>query len=141
MFAEGNGGVLPQTIRSYDVIGYDEDIECPLARGSLESHRNRSGSLPPVPDFEYVGAGLDLGKLPPRFPLAFDKRGNHPDGTRSVLFADGSVRLLSEQEFQALLRKLLKDRGGYDPRSPFARLLAYVREGESAGGDTPDTRR
>jgi len=141
MFAEGNEGLLPQTIRSYDVNSYDEAIECAFLRGTRGSRTDRRGSLPPVPDFEYPAAGLNLGELPNDFPLAFDKRGNHPDGTRSVLFADGSVRLLSEQEFQALLRKLLKDRGGYDPRSPFARLLAYVQEGESAGAGTPDTRR
>jgi len=141
MFAEGNGGLLPQTIRSYDVITYGEDVECALARGFLDRHRSRSGSLPPVPDFEYVGAGLDLGKLPPGFPLAFDKRGNHPDGTRSVLCADTTVWCLTEPDFQALLWKAIKEGGGEDPRLPCARLLAYVREGESRGGHTPDTRR
>lgn len=123
LYAEANEGVLPSMIRSWDVVGSAEELQCDCV--SREHPDDASRELPPVPDFEYTAAGLDLEELPPDFPVAFDREGNHYDDTRNVLFAEGTVDLFSEQEFQALLRQGMAE---YDRESVLARRLRpYLR--------------
>ena len=56
---------------------------------------------------DYVYVGDQIESVPPeqlgRTPILFDKAGNHPDGTRTVLFADGHIEVLSEEEFGRLM--------------------------------------
>jgi hypothetical protein len=86
-------------------------------------------------DYEYVGGGLTWPQVlsVPRFPLAFDRLGNHADGTRSVVFAERKVEVMGEDEFQQTLMEAIRVCGNDDALK--ARLLPYVPRTE--GRDMP----
>lgn len=122
-YADDNGGVLPETLAALRTSGFFEEehedaLHCPVAQP--QPQREGPSRVPPQPDYEYLGGGLKLAEVPASFPLVFDKRGNHPDGTRSVLSADGSCHHLTQEQFKGMLREQI---GEYGEDSDLARRL------------------
>ncbi|MGC9453347.1 MAG: hypothetical protein ACP5HU_00640 [Phycisphaerae bacterium] len=77
-----------QVLIDEDLLGPDS-IRCPLSQSPRES------------DYFYHPPADDAS---PMTLLACDWRGNHRSG-RNVVHANGKVRMVSEQEFQQLLKK------------------------------------
>lgn len=63
--------------------------------------------------YGYCGGGLDVS-CEPTVILAYDKKGNHPEPYRNVLFLDSHVEWIPEAKFQELMEKVhavRKERG------------------------------
>ncbi len=90
MFASDHEDKFPESLEQLVTLKYlsgEQVLECP----------SRKGGAPGESDYVYLkGLSLESG---PEEPVAFDKKGNHPDG-RNVLFVDGHVQWLEEAEFQ-----------------------------------------
>lgn len=99
-YAMEHGGKLPDCLAQ--VAAEPALLLCPVAVQFREA-----GHITLVSDYVYVGSSLEWGEIPSpeKTPLLFDRLGNHPDGTRNVIFCDGSVRLMEEAEFQRVLRE------------------------------------
>jgi len=112
-YAVQHDDVLPETLEQ---VGYSNlRAQCP---GTYRRDRE-AGRRPRESDYVYVGAGLNLQEIPgpEGCPLLFDKKGNHPDGTRNVLFAISlqlaevqrfRVECLKEETFQVRLREYVE---------------------------------
>jgi hypothetical protein len=100
-YSEENDGRLPDGLYVMLAESGWTFLTCPCK--ALVASRGGADGL--EIDYEYRGRGLTWAELQsmPDYPLAFDRPGNHPDGTRCVLLAGGEVRLLREKELQALL--------------------------------------
>jgi hypothetical protein len=88
---------------SLDELGLGPDaLRCPY-----RAHQVSRGYVPASsdPDYIFFAAGWKKDEIadPARLPALFDRPGNHADGSRTVLFADGAVERISEAELEGLL--------------------------------------
>lgn len=104
-------GRLPATLDEVTQVDVKPLLVCPVTEGS-------GGD-----GYEYVGTGLKLEEImnPTVVPLVFDRRGNHPNGTRTVAWAGSSgqreaVGLLPEKEFREVLVQAIRS-GAYPPKT------------------------
>ena len=74
-------------------------LTCPASKTEISKKEEIDGKT----GYEYFGANLTTNSFPERVIVA-DKKGNHKDG-RNVLFVNGKVKWVSEEEFQKLLNK------------------------------------
>lgn len=99
-YAMEHGGRLPDCLAEVDAK--PASLLCPVAERFRDAGQITLGS-----DYVYVGGGLEWGEIPSpeKTPLLFDRLGNHPSGTRTVVFCDGSYTVMEEVEFQRVLRE------------------------------------
>ena len=74
-------------------------LTCPASKTEI----SKKEEIDEKTGYEYFGANLTTNSFPERVIVA-DKKGNHKDG-RNVLFVNGKVKWVSEEEFQKLLNK------------------------------------
>lgn len=118
---DGLGDVLEMNAPAWD----ERNLQCPVLRQD-EKGRARVKDRPM--DYIYVGQGLNVHELeyPEEVILLFDAAGNHPNGTRTVLWANCSCGTLDEEDFRSAVHRALHV-VHYPPAG--ARALAAELEG------------
>lgn len=83
----------------------DESIYVCPSTGQNTSGELLHASDPNCTDYEGTEYAIWSGRNAQDFPILWDKLGNHPDGKRNVVFLDCSAKTLTEEEFQAMMKK------------------------------------
>jgi hypothetical protein len=167
-YAAQHDGKLPASLKDLMEMTsafssyHPETLLCPVKRGESPGGGNMGCHAPVdwaglrgLEDYVYLGAGftlLELESLPyPGLPIVFDKKGNHPEGTRNVFFwsgmtkggaivEEGSVsrRLMSEEGFELALVGLARDCQKAGKEEAVSRLMDYLDTERGAGANHSD---
>jgi len=106
LYANEHRGVFPESLDELlPYTGTGQVFVCPADENPIAT----AGGL--RTSYRYLG-GFSMDQLGPDLMIAFDKEGNQA-GRRNVLFVDGHVQQLSEDEFQ---RRLQRDLQSFAPK-------------------------